>query len=32
MTHMTSEQIRARAVALGDWFHNIDLNGARTRV
>ena len=30
MTHMTPEQIRARAVALGDWFHNIDLNGART--
>ena len=30
MTHMTPEQIRERAVALGDWFHNIDLNGART--
>ena len=30
MTHMTREQIQARAVALGDWFHNIDLNGART--
>ncbi len=30
MTHMTPDQIRARAVALGDWFHNIDLNGART--
>lgn len=30
MNHMTPEQIRERAVALGDWFHNIDLNGART--
>jgi tRNA (mo5U34)-methyltransferase len=30
MTHMTPDQIRERAVALGDWFHNIDLNGART--
>jgi tRNA (mo5U34)-methyltransferase len=30
MTSMTAEEIRARAAALGDWFHNIDLNGVQT--
>jgi tRNA (mo5U34)-methyltransferase len=30
MTTMTADQIRARAAALGDWFHNIDLNGVPT--
>lgn len=30
MTNLTTEQIRERAAALGDWFHNIDLNGAPT--
>jgi tRNA (mo5U34)-methyltransferase len=30
MTTMTAEEIRARAAALGDWFHNIDLNGVQT--
>ena len=27
---MSPEQIQARAGALGEWFHNIDLGGART--
>src|SRR3954462_11739677 len=27
---MTHEAIRARAAALGKWFHNIDLNGVQT--
>jgi tRNA (mo5U34)-methyltransferase len=27
---LSPEQIRARAAALGDWFHNIDLDGVRT--
>jgi tRNA (mo5U34)-methyltransferase len=27
---LTREQIRARAAALGDWFHNIDLDGVPT--
>jgi tRNA (mo5U34)-methyltransferase len=30
MTSMTAAEIRARAAALGDWFHNIDLNGVQT--
>lgn len=30
MTTLTTDQIRERAAALGDWFHNIDLNGAPT--
>jgi len=30
MTRMTAEEIAARAAALGDWFHNIDLNGVQT--
>ena len=30
MTPMTGDQIRARAAALGEWFHNIDLNGVQT--
>jgi tRNA (mo5U34)-methyltransferase len=30
MTGMTVEEIRQRAAALGDWFHNIDLNGVQT--
>ena len=30
MTALTPDQIRERAAALGDWFHNIDLNGAPT--
>ncbi len=30
MTSMTAEQIRARIAALGEWFHNIDLNGVST--
>jgi len=30
MTTMTTDQIRERASQLGDWFHNIDLGGART--
>lgn len=30
MSALTTDQIRARAAALGDWFHNIDLGGART--
>src|SRR4051812_40446527 len=27
---LTKDQIRERAAALGDWFHNIDLNGVAT--
>jgi tRNA (mo5U34)-methyltransferase len=27
---LSTDQIRARAQALGDWFHNIDLNGVAT--
>ncbi|MBX5483116.1 MAG: TIGR04290 family methyltransferase [Myxococcaceae bacterium] len=27
---MTKEQIRARVEALGEWFHNLDLNGVQT--
>jgi tRNA (mo5U34)-methyltransferase len=27
---LSKDQIRARAAALGDWFHNIDLNGVPT--
>jgi tRNA (mo5U34)-methyltransferase len=30
MSNLTTDQIRERAAALGDWFHNIDLNGAPT--
>src|SRR5205814_333047 len=30
MTAMTAEQIRERVSALGEWFHNIELNGAST--
>jgi tRNA (mo5U34)-methyltransferase len=30
MTQLTGEEIRQRAAALGDWFHNIDLNGVQT--
>jgi tRNA (mo5U34)-methyltransferase len=30
MSNMTAEQIRERAAALGDWFHNIDLGGVQT--
>ena len=30
MKHLTPDQIRERAAQLGDWFHNIDLGGART--
>jgi tRNA (mo5U34)-methyltransferase len=30
MTRLSGDQIRARAAALGDWFHNIDLNGVQT--
>lgn len=30
MTVLTREQIRQRAEALGDWFHNIDLDGVQT--
>lgn len=30
MTDITREQIRARAEALGPWFHNIDLQGVLT--
>ncbi len=30
MSLLTGEQIRARAAALGDWFHNIDLDGVQT--
>jgi tRNA (mo5U34)-methyltransferase len=30
MSGLTTEQIRARAAALGDWFHNIDLRGVQT--
>jgi tRNA (mo5U34)-methyltransferase len=30
MTTMTADQIRERVTALGDWFHNIDLNGVPT--
>ena len=30
MRHLTQDQIRERAAQLGDWFHNIDLGGART--
>ncbi|HEY8570940.1 TIGR04290 family methyltransferase [Phenylobacterium sp.] len=30
MTSFSAEQIRERAAALGDWFHNIDLGGVQT--
>jgi tRNA (mo5U34)-methyltransferase len=30
MTALSKDQIRARAQALGDWFHNIDLDGVPT--
>ncbi|RAK52809.1 TIGR04290 family methyltransferase [Phenylobacterium deserti] len=30
MSSLTGDQIRERAAALGDWFHNIDLNGVQT--
>jgi tRNA (mo5U34)-methyltransferase len=30
MTALTPDQIRQRAEALGEWFHNIDLNGVPT--
>lgn len=30
MTQMNPDQIRARAAALGEWFHNIDLGGVQT--
>lgn len=30
MTKLTADEIRERAAALGDWFHNIDLNGVQT--
>ncbi len=30
MTDLSPEAIRARADALGPWFHNLDLNGVRT--
>jgi tRNA (mo5U34)-methyltransferase len=30
MTTLTTDQIRQRTAALGDWFHNIDLNGVQT--
>ena len=30
MSGLTKQQIRERAAALGDWFHNIDLNGVAT--
>ena len=30
MSTLTQEEIRGRVSALGEWFHNIDLNGVRT--
>jgi len=30
MTRLSPDQIRERAAALGDWFHNIDLDGVQT--
>jgi tRNA (mo5U34)-methyltransferase len=30
MAALSKDEIRARATALGDWFHNIDLNGVAT--
>jgi len=30
MTYLTADQVREQAAALGDWFHNLDLNGVRT--
>ena len=30
MSTLTGDEIRQRAAALGDWFHNIDLNGVPT--
>jgi len=30
MTPLTAEQIRERLRSLGEWFHNLDLNGVRT--
>jgi len=30
MTRLSGQQIRERAAALGDWFHNIDLGGVST--
>jgi tRNA (mo5U34)-methyltransferase len=30
MTSLTRDEIRRRAAALGDWFHNIDLDGVQT--
>ncbi len=30
MTDLSPEAIRARADALGPWFHNLDHNGVRT--
>lgn len=28
--HLTADEIRTRAKALGPWFHNIDLQGVKT--
>ena len=30
MTRLSAEQIRDRVAALGEWFHNMDLDGVRT--
>jgi tRNA (mo5U34)-methyltransferase len=30
MSQLSADQIRERAAALGDWFHNIDLGGVKT--
>jgi len=30
MTRLSPDEIRERAAALGDWFHNIDLDGVQT--
>ena len=30
MAELTRDQIRARVASLGDWFHNMDLNGVET--
>ena len=30
MTDLSPDQIRARVAELGQWFHNMDLNGVQT--
>ena len=30
MTDLSADQIRARVAELGQWFHNMDLNGVQT--